>query len=345
MSKKILGILLLSTILLSLTGCMKIYETFTINPDGTITGTATSYIDKEYADTNGLASEGATVETLSDGRAYYAETETEKYTSKELYEENNGVVFNNDIFYYWVGLDKKDTEMGQGLNYGLYVKMTINLSDTIVDTNANVTEETSGNSACFDTNSAADVWYAYTARGKQLIDADQSAPVIKGVKNNKYYKKMPNITYSDNTFVDAHAVLLNDVRVTPVKSGSNYDWYGTIGNITRSAKKEGKNVFTISDLKGNTTSVTFYLDTKPPVIKGVKNNKTYQKQAIIYVKDKQLLSKVTDNKKSVKLTKKYLVKKGKYKGYYKITIKNKGTHTIIARDQAGNKTTMKINIQ
>lgn len=346
MHKKILGILLLSTLLLSLTGCMKIYETFTVNPDGTITGTATTYLDKEFADSHGQTPEpGTKVETLSDGRQYYAETETQNYTATELSGDNSNVFFDKDIFYYWVGLDKKDTDIGQGLTYGLYLKMTINLSDAIVDTNANVTDETSGNTACFDTNSTTDVWYAFTARGKQIFDGDKTAPIVAGVKNNKYYKTMPKITYSDNILVDTNSFKLNGLQVTPVTSSSGYDWYATVNGVLKSAKKEGKNVFTVSDIKGNTTSVTFYLDTKAPVIKGIKNNKSYKKKAIIYIKDKQLLSKVTDNKKKVKLTKKSLVKKGKYKGYYKITIKKKGKHTIAAYDKAGNKKTMKITIQ
>lgn len=346
MHKKILGILLLFMTLLSLTGCMKIYETFTVNPDGTITGTATTYLDKEYADSHSQTPEpGTKVETLSDGRQYYSETETQNYTAAELSSGDSNVFFDKDIFYYWVGLDKKDTDIGQGLFYGLYLKMTINLSDAIVETNANVTDETSGNTACFDTDSTTDVWYAFTARGKQIFDGDNTAPIVTGVKKNKYYKAMPKITYTDNILVDTHSIMLNGLQVTPVNSSSGYDWYATINGVLKSAKKEGKNVFSVSDVKGNTTSITFFLDTKAPVIKGIKNNKTYKKQAVIYIKDKQLLSKVTDNKKNVKLAKKSLMKKGKYKGYYKITIKKTGKHTIVARDKAGNKKTMKITIQ
>ncbi|MDE5864774.1 MAG: hypothetical protein K2H34_10560, partial [Lachnospiraceae bacterium] len=123
-----------------------------------------------------------------------------------------------------------------------------------------------------------------------------------------------------------------------------YDWVTIADNCEVSLVKEGKNVLTAYDLHGNTTSVTYYVDSKAPIIKGVKNKKTYRKQAILYVKDKQKLAKVTVNNKKQKLSRKNLVKKGKYKGYYKIKVSQKGSNYITAYDQAGNKKNITINI-
>ena len=39
------------------------------------------------------------------------------------------------------------------------------------------------------------------------------------------------------------------------------------------------------------------------------------------------------------------MKSGKYKGYYKYTVKKKGTNKIVVTDMAGNKKTMKIKIK
>lgn len=81
-------------------------------------------------------------------------------------------------------------------------------------------------------------------------------------------------------------------------------------------------------------------DTVKPVIKNIKNKKTYnKKKVVVYIKDNVKLKKVTVNNKKVKLK---LVKKGKYKGYYKFTVKqtkkNK-KYKIVAIDSSYNKTT------
>jgi hypothetical protein len=47
----------------------------------------------------------------------------------------------------------------------------------------------------------------------------------------------------------------------------------------------------------------------------------------------------------LKLTKKNLVKSGKYKNYYKFEIKKKGKHKIIAIDKAGNRIKYTIRIR
>lgn len=359
--KKVLGICILSIMLFAMTGCMRVYETLTVNPDGSITQTEKSCVSKEYLDSNGgQPEEGTVLETLEDGKQYYTATETKNTTLEALQKDmDNYIVLTKDIFYYPMGeetsADSDTSEMAEAIQQGVYAKMTVNLGASIIDTNANVSEDTSGQKASFDTTGkTVSAWYAYTKEGKRQIDNDTIAPVINGVKKDSNYKVMPNITYSDNTVITK--VTLNGVSVTPSKSTASvtingktktttyYDWFGTVKGVTKSMKKEGKNVFTVYDLKGNSTSVTFYLDTKAPAIKGVKNNKTYQKQAFIYVKDAQKLSKVTVNKKTQKLSKKNLVKKGKYKGYYKITVSKKGNNTIIAYDKAGNKKTIKIKI-
>ena len=362
--KKQLGILLLSCCLLGTTGCMRVYETMTVNSNGTITQTDKVCISKEYLEeNNGTTEEGAVLETLEDGKEYYTTTETANVTLKELQEDGDNITLTKDIFYYGTGAesdnyspDSNEYNIAQAIQQGIYAKMTVNLGDTIVDTNANVTADTEGKTAAFDTSSGLSVWYAYTATGKQLIEQDTTAPTIKGINNNKTYKAIPKITYSDNVAVAK--VTLNGVVVTPSnqtsyttssngkkKNSTTYDWYGTINGISKSAKKQGKNVFTVYDIKGNSSSITFYFDTKVPTIKGIKNNKTYKKQATLYVKDSQKLNKVTVNKKKQKLSSKNLVKKGKYKGYYKIKVSKKGKKTIVAYDKAGNKKTIKITIK
>lgn len=83
-------------------------------------------------------------------------------------------------------------------------------------------------------------------------------------------------------------------------------------------------------------------DKKAPTIKGIKKNKTYKKKVTVYVRDNVKLQKVTVNGKKVALTK---VKSGKYKGYYKFTVKKKGKKKIVAIDTSKNKKTITIKIK
>lgn len=359
-TKQWIGILLLSTMLFTMTGCMRIYETVTVSPDNVITVTIKNCLSKEYVDSiGGTPDPEAVLETLEDGKQYYTQEETANSTISEFSGETwTGTILTKDIFYDPVSSgelpsSREDYDLSQAIANDIYVQLTIQLADTIVDTNANM--DTSGNTAVFNTvNAPASVWYAYTAAGKQQIETDQTAPTIHGVRQNKYYKAFPKITLSDNTGVCK--VQLNGVDVTPKNSTTTatvngkrkavmvYDWYNTSGTVLKSAKKQGKNVFTAYDLSGNSTSVTFYLDTKAPVIKGVKKNTTYQKEAVVYIKDSNKLSKVTIDKKQQKLSNKKRVKTGKYKGYYQYKITTAGKHTVAAYDIAGNKTSVTFKV-
>ncbi|MBR1865856.1 MAG: hypothetical protein IJ801_05050 [Lachnospiraceae bacterium] len=359
-TKKWIGILLLSTMFFTMTGCMRLYETLTVSPDDVITVTVKNCLSKEYVDSTGqTVNPDAKVETLEDGKQYYTQEETSHSTVSEFATDSqSGDILTKDIFYSPINSggtssSSGDYDLEQAIANDIYVQMTIQLADEIVDTNANM--ETSGNTAIFNTvNPPATAWYAYTAAGKQQIETDQTAPVIHGVQQNKYYKALPKITFSDN--IGVCKMQLNGVDVAPQNSTTTttvngkrksvkvYDWYQTSGSMIKSAKKQGKNVFTVYDLSGNSSSVTFYLDTKAPVVKGVKKNKTYQKEAVLYIKDTTKLSKVTIDKKQQKLSNKKLVKTGKYKGYYQYKITKAGKHTVAAYDAAGNKTSVTFKV-
>ena len=113
---------------------------------------------------------------------------------------------------------------------------------------------------------------------------------------------------------------------------------GTIDNIVASdvATIEKQIKESANDVKENVK------DTKKPVFAGVKNNKSYKKSITVYVKDDTSIKNVKVNGKNVKLSK---VKKGKYKGYYKFTLKKKGSYKIVATDTAGNKKSITIKIK
>ena len=328
--KKAIGIILLSCLATLSTGCMRVYGNYVVNDDGTVTVTAKQSISKEFAEQIGEPQPDAVLETLEDGKQYYSTTDTQTGSIDDINNDLN-MTLTKDIFYYNItpttdnNINNTDYDLSNAISQSIYVKLSVTLTSDIVDTNANITSETYGNTATFDTSFIGASWYAYTARGKALIEADTSAPVIHGVKDGGCYSSIPKITFSDNTGV-----------VITKLNGKDY----SILNI-----KNGKNVVTATDLKGNATTLTFYKDTKAPTIKGIKNNNIYKGKTTFYVKDEVALKKVTVDGKAQKLTKSKLVKKGKYKNYYKITIKKKGTHKITSIDSAGNKNTIKIRIQ
>ena len=84
------------------------------------------------------------------------------------------------------------------------------------------------------------------------------------------------------------------------------------------------------------------VDTAKPTVKGIKNNGSYKKKAVFYVKDTSGIKSVKAGSKKLKLTK---VKKGKYKDYYKVVISKKGKYTIKVSDKYGNVKTLKIRVK
>lgn len=330
--KKRLFLCAMAVLAIISTGCMRVYGTYTANNDGTVTVTTKSAMSKELTDqAGGTVDPGATLETLEDGKQYYTQTESKTGSAEELINSSD-VTLTKDIFYYKIDTnndpslnDSQAQDIANAVANSIYVKLTVNLTDDIVDTNANLTNETSGKTAAFDTTFINSSWYAYTAHGKELIAADNTPPVISNVNDGAYYNSLPDIQFSDNTAVTSTKI-----------NGKPYSEVNV---------ENGKNVVTATDINGNSSTVTFYTDLAAPVIKGIKNGKIYRSNITFYVKDKVALSKVTIDGKKQKIKKSNLVNKGKYKNYYKYTIKKKGRHTIIATDGAGNIKKIKITIR
>lgn len=338
MKRKMYGMILVTLLMMVLTGC-RMYADYTVNEDQTVTiKSRIAYPEslKDSIDTTGM-----TLLILEDGKRYYM-TEEESTTEPMTETNKRGISLSEDIFFYRIGLEGEAVDTSSIM----YMQLTLNMLTDIVDTNAD--KSSSGNKAVFSTDGKLYYWYAYTQKGKELIAADAEKPKMKGAKNGKYYKKMPtNIQFTDNIAVkdiklNGQYVKQEDASSSSGSTSTNKKW---VNNQGKEVSKNGKNVFKVTDLNGNTSTFTIYIDKKAPVVKGVKNKKTYKKKAVIYVKDNKKLSKITINGKKQKMTNKQLVKKGKYKGYYKYTVKKKGTNKIVVKDAAGNKKTLKIKIK
>ncbi len=350
MKKKMCSLLLLMSMMFVLSGC-RLYARYTVNADGTITSSGdAAYSVEEMEMMDAEAKTKATLKTLEDGKQYYIVPQESETKSSDKVKEEDGILITEDMCVYEAGgessADSGATSMDE---IDLYLELSVTFGSQVVETNGKVSED--GKTVTFnsDTNKADVLWYAYTQKGKETIEADKTAPKMKGFKNGKYYKKVPaSIDFTDDTLVAE--VKLNGHEVLPAVKTSYDDkgkatkatqWYKKNGS---KATKQGKNVFTVKDLNGNEATYMFYLDSKTPMVKGVKSNKTYSNKVTVYVKDACKLSKVTINGKKQKLTNKQLVKKGKYKGYYKYTVKKAGNHKLVAVDKAGNKKTIKFKL-
>lgn len=342
MKRKVCGLLVLTCMMFVLSGC-RVYFDFTVNDDGTVTANSkTAYTpeEAEYADTT-----GAVLETLEDGKQYYVVYDKAQTAKIEDVKDEHGML-TEDIFVYRLGSAEEQTQT-EGQQIDMYLQMSVTLLSDVVDTNADAS--CTGKTAVFSSNGQQEkFWYAYTQKGKELVEADVQAPKMTGAKNKKYYKKMPgNIQFTDNIAIGE--IRLNNKLVFAATSSTSSNGKTTTATIWqdvngKDASRSGKNVFKVQDIKGNVSTYTIYVDGKKPVIAGVKNNKSYKKKAVVYIKDNLKLSKITIGGKKQKMTKKQLVKKGKYKGYYKYTVKKKGTNKIVVTDKAGNKKTIKIKI-
>lgn len=145
---------------------------------------------------------------------------------------------------------------------------------------------------------------------------DTKGPVFQGIKNKKYYNQ--------NIYTGVSDATTSVASLTLDKKNQTED--PTLLQVT----KNGKHTAIAKDLAGNTSKITFYLDKKKPTVKGIKHGKTYKKAVKITCKDNMKLKSVKVNGKKKKNT---------------FKIKKKGSYTIVAKDQAGNQTKVKIKIK
>lgn len=144
---------------------------------------------------------------------------------------------------------------------------------------------------------------------------DTKGPVFEHIKNKKYYKY--------NIYADVSDATTSVVSLTVDKKKVQ-------NPNTLHVTKNGKHTVIAKDVAGNTSKCTFFLDKKKPAVKGVKNGKIYRKAVKIVCKDNMKMKFVKVNGKK---------KKKSFK------LKKKGKYTIVARDQAGNQTKVKIKIK
>ncbi len=186
---------------------------------------------------------------------------------------------------------------------GLIMDYSITFPANVTESNGTVNGATASWST--DTMPADSRLIAVTAGNP--LSADTEAPVISGVKNNGIYKKAVKLQITDN--VNVKSVIVNGI---------------TIGNTFLKASQSKAYKITATDANGNTSSVSFRVDSKKPVIKGIANGKKVTKPVTLRFKDNVKVKSVTINGKNVNTR--------------KATVQKKGRYVVKVKDTAGNVT-------
>lgn len=191
------------------------------------------------------------------------------------------------------------------------ILVSVTLPEVITESNG----ITSGKTVTWNLDSIPDDGRFVAVTGNNpIISGDKVKPTVTGVKNKGYYNKPVTVRVSDNVSVPNIALDGTRYNVAAFKVSS-----------------DGSHTVLATDANKNITKVVFTIDTKKPIVKGVKNNKIYKKKVTL---------KFSDNTgiKSVKVN-------GKKSSTKKVTLKKKKKYTVKVTDKAGNTTTVKFRIK
>ena len=137
-----------------------------------------------------------------------------------------------------------------------------------------------------------------------VFTIDKTAPVVSGVSNNALYNKDVAISFNEGTAtLDGKTVKSKYI-----------------------VKAEGKHTVIVKDAVGNKRTVVFTIDKKAPVVTGVENNVTYDKDVTISFNEGTATLDGNSYKSGTPVTK-------------------DGQHILVVTDAAGNKTTVVFTIK
>lgn len=192
---------------------------------------------------------------------------------------------------------------------GVLINISITMPAPITDSNGVV----SGNTVTWDISKLPDDNKLIAVTNGTPIASDTVAPTISGVKNNGIYKKKVTVVGTDD--VSLPSLALNGIRFN-------------INKLTIATS--GRYTVVATDANNNTATVKFTVDTKKPVIKGLKSGKPSKKGVTLRFSDNMGIQSVKIN--------------GKNANKKKVTIKKAGRYVVKVKDKAGNVTTAKFRI-
>lgn len=190
------------------------------------------------------------------------------------------------------------------------IKLTVSFPYQIEETNGAV--QADGKTVVWEMTQLTDGEGRYYAT---FCKQDSSkAPVILGAKNKKQYNSGVTLTVDSENLIDY-------IDVNGKAIHSDY----------LSLTEEGLYQITVFDLNQNKSSLSFRIDMTKPIIKGVKNGKTYYSaQTVRFLDAGSGVRKATLNNKKISSGTK---------------ITKKGSYTLRVIDKAGNKKTVKFKIK
>ena len=281
-------------LMIALGGCIRLETSFVVNEDNSLTLNQEYAVNKEkaIAALEEMAEEGDeplnpeevfaefSEETIN-GEQYYVNSTSQTYTQQELQEDGFPALVNKDKFYLYAisdtegnigdtsDLEQELESMGLSLEDIEYIGYSVTLPSPVVKTNGELQEDQ--HTVIWDYTDAIVQedqedeleLYAYTANDPADPDADRQTVLA-----------MSNPQAPTDTPVPTD---------TPAPSPSNTPIVPPVNTPSPSVNP--------------TASPVVSKDTKAPVIKGIKKNKSYKKKVTVYVKDNKQLKKVTVNGK------------------------------------------------
>lgn len=340
MRKRVLAALLAMVLAFCLTGCMEMRVEEKISKSGTYTSTSVVYVDKEAAvetvredvgeeSAAGLdelmEDSGYNVQTV-DGKDYYvSKPDLNKSTivkeskhnqpdtvkgSYQIWETGISINMKAWMADLFSGSQDTSTELVD-MNKILansYLIYTVSFDYDIVKTDKNGTIDS--------TNPRKASWKISLDPNKTIPKIEaycKSGIKVSGVTQGATYKKAKKVKFQGTVSAS--------YKGKKVKSGTSF-------------KKHGQHTLILKAASGEQRTVTFFIDKKKPVVKGVKNKKTYTKKKYITIQDNDsgiASIKINGKKQDV--------------SQYDYTIKKKGTNTIVVKDKVGNTTKIKVTIK
>lgn len=200
-------------------------------------------------------------------------------------------------------LDREEPSLKGTEMEGAFTRVGVTFSSDVVSTNGKKSSD--GKSVTWTVPFALnDTLLQATTATNPLYTVDSDKPVVKGVKDNTYYKSDDiEVTLTDNVGVAS-------ATVNGKKMG-NLEYF----------ENDASYVVRATDFAGNKTKVTFYIDTTAPTVKNVAHGKHYKTTKQIKFSDKNGVVSATLNGKTVKNG---------------AMVSKAGLYTLKVKDKAGN---------
>lgn len=346
MKKRRMAAVLAVIFVFSLTGCVNFQVEEKISKSGTYTGSMVAcieraalvdYVNRKMGTDNvsnvekELRQEGYTLQTMAGKEYYVSEPEVRKSTIARLAKDNQQSAVKGTYQVWETGLYMNIKAMAY--------EYESSLGDVLEE------DPASGVYSKEEKELLAKSYVQYSVEfDYDIVKTDQNA-VIDSQNPRKATWKIPMDSRKQAPVMEAYCK--SDIQVSGVKQGATYKKarkvkFGGVTSATykgkqlksgTSFKKNGQHTLILKAASGEQRTVTFFIDKKKPVIKGIKNKKTYKKAQLFSVSDSG------SGVASIKINGK---KKDPSDRHFEI--RKNGMNKIVVRDRVGNTTKIKVKL-